>query len=729
MPDFARMLDEVQYSLLVMLAGIHWSVEKALLMAGYTVKLINQWLVANAFVPIITQTNDSLRVAVGVVFVVALLVLGITYLLAAFIRLEVVNPRSAILWYVAGALFFSVGPGLYQSLSDFRQQIGGLMYLSVLNGLSGSTGSTFASLAQINNNDLGLGAVCDQLDVYLPDATAAGALDGLDIALAYLRGHGQDVMGYPQPVYSPGCGAYLLNPNPATWATTGGTSVVPMDWNQPGGYFDDQQAPVQWDSFSDADRDVSLALAGASQRRLLTAWPLLLFGLAEQIVQLLITTALGMTFVSFGVAILFAFFKRTESIAHSLINQWIELIVQTVAIALVQALVVGFCLAGAATGSAAAVMGIGLIGLVFILITLWSGVKAVWNSFNRLFGAIGQVTGGVLLAPSQIVGGMATAAAGGTALAAGAGTSALAGLGALSSGATLAQTAGLMLGGQGALSGAARTLSHLHGLRGTALGEVAEQFSEGAATRAVGSAVPIVGSLGAPLVGASLLSDRDPDKAVYDRHGQVVSRPMLRPEVGDTLAGWTEPVRRTAPDRPLVARHRPAAPDSSNNGQRRIDATERVGEEREQPLTGLQTANSHPAARAVPAATEGQTAGPTALADRLAQPPETYPLSSNPPGLSRLLEQAQRTGLNASQTEQIIREVQTSPGGQLTASTREQLDRQVQITQSLSWLRARDEVTQLEQAARQLLTHPEPPSTGEASASLLGSTSLKGQPQ
>src|SRR5690606_23177424 len=55
--------------------------------------------------------------------------------------------------------------------------------------------------------------------------------------------------------------------------------------------------------------------------RALTAWPLLLFGLVEQIVHLLITIAMGITFVSFGVAILFAFFKRTESIAHSIINQ------------------------------------------------------------------------------------------------------------------------------------------------------------------------------------------------------------------------------------------------------------------------------------------------------------------------------------------------------------------------------------------------------------------------
>ena len=85
MPDFARMIDELQYSLIALIAGIHWSLQEALLMAGYTVKLVNVWLIENAFMPIIAQTNNSLGIAVSVVFVVALLVLGITYLLAVFI--------------------------------------------------------------------------------------------------------------------------------------------------------------------------------------------------------------------------------------------------------------------------------------------------------------------------------------------------------------------------------------------------------------------------------------------------------------------------------------------------------------------------------------------------------------------------------------------------------------------------------------------------------------------
>ncbi len=111
-------------------------------------------------------------------------------------------------------------------------------------------------------------------------------------------------------------------------------------------------------------------MALSSHGRMLTAWPLAMFGVVEQMVYLLITIAMGITFLSFSMAILFAFFKKTEVIARSIIDQWIELIVQTVVIAMVQSLVVAFFLAGTASGKGMVTLGIGLICLIFMLIVL-----------------------------------------------------------------------------------------------------------------------------------------------------------------------------------------------------------------------------------------------------------------------------------------------------------------------------------------------------------------------
>ncbi|MEQ8672788.1 MAG: hypothetical protein RLP44_26915 [Aggregatilineales bacterium] len=529
-------IDSFYYNIILSLAGLHWSLLRGFVMMGYTIRLINDWLIENAFSPLIEQTNASLSVAISFAFAIALLVLGLTYLLAAFIRLEVVNFRSALTWYVAGALFFALGPSLYRGMNDFRTNIAQGFYLSTLNGLQGTMGSTFTSLEQVETTDLALGPLCDYLDVYLPGATSAGAIDGLDVALAYLRADGPDVMGYPQPMYSPGCPAHLLHPFTGNYI-----SSTPQEWYFDGSYFDVNTSSYYFGEMDDEERADSLAMASSSHARMLTAWPLVLFGVVEQLVYLLITIAMGITFLSFGMAILFAFFKKTEVIARSIIDQWIELIVQTVVIAMVQSLVVTFFLAGTAAGNGMVTLGIGLICLIFMLIVLWSGIKSVWNALNRLFNAMGQVTGGTMLSPGMATVGTAAAGALVTGGALALGSNAMAGMSALNRGATVSQAAGVSLGGFSSLSGAARTLAYLPSARNTPLGEAAEQFTEGSVTRQVARNLPVVGRAAGPMLGARLLSDRDPSSADYDDEGRLLNRPMLVPAVAEGLDYWTLP--------------------------------------------------------------------------------------------------------------------------------------------------------------------------------------------
>ena len=534
--DLMRAIDTFYYNIILSLAEVHWSLLRGLILMGHTIETINRWLIEDAFSPLIQQTNASLSVAVSFAFLIALIILGLTYMLAALVRLDVVNFRSAVTWYIAGALFFSLGPSLYQGMNDFRTNIAQGFYLSTLQGLQNNVGATFSSLDQVQSTDLALGPLCDYLGVYLPGASGAGTIDGLDVALAYLRADGPDVMGFAYPLYSPGCPAHLLHPFTGNYI-----SGVPQEWFFDDSYFDVVVSPYYFDDMDDGERAASIAMASSSHSRMLTAWPLVIFGVVEQMVYLLISIAMGLTFLSFSMAILFAFFKKTEVIAKSIIDQWIELIVQTVVIAMVQSLVVAFFLAGTAAGNGMVVLGVGLICLIFMLIVLWSGVKAVWNSFNRLFNSMGQATGGVMLSPGTAA--IATAGAGAMATAAtvSIGSGAMAGMTALRSGATLSQAAGISFGGSRTLSGAARTLAYLPGVRNTSLGEAAEQFTEGSITRQVARNVPLVGRVAGPMVGTMLLTDRNPDNAEYDEQGRLLNRPMLVPAVGQGLENWTVP--------------------------------------------------------------------------------------------------------------------------------------------------------------------------------------------
>jgi hypothetical protein len=159
------------------------------------------------------------------------------------------------------------------------------------------------------------------------------------------------------------------------------------------------------------------------------------------------------------------------------------------------------------------VLGVGLICLIFMVIVLFSGVKAVWNSFNRLFTAFGQATGGAVISPgaAAVMGAAGAVGAAGLASAVsgsvvGIGSSAMAGATALRSGATPAQAAGLTFGAVSPLANAARAITRLPNLRETPLGDAAEQFTEGATTRRIARDMPIVGRAAAPLIGASLLT-------------------------------------------------------------------------------------------------------------------------------------------------------------------------------------------------------------------------------
>ncbi len=499
-------IDKLWYDLLHLLAVAGWTLQKGLFMMGHAIELANLWLAQNAFAPLISQTNNQMRVTASLAFVIALIVLGITYLLAAFVKLDVVSPRSAVGWYLAGAVFFQLGPTLYQGMHDFRRDLSSGFYHVALESMQ-SAGSPFGSLAAVTSSDLPPLPACDALGPYLPGATMTpfgSSVDGLDIALAYLRADGQDVMGYPAPVPTA-----CFQPR-----APGQDTDLPTDWifREEGYFYSLASSQFFGDPLGEEERKASIDKAGAAQFRIFSAWPLIIFGVVEQLIFLLLTIAQGLTFVSFSVAILFAFFKKTEVIARSILDMWIELIVQTVVIALMQSLIVSFLLGAAATQNALVVLGVSLLCTIFILVLLWSGVKAVWNSFNRLFGSIGQVTGGVMAAPGVVglgLAGAGTAAAVGTAaLAANVGSSALAGVSAMQQGATVAQAAGVMLGGSRGLQTAARTLAYLPGTRNTDIGRMADEFTEGSVLRQAGQSIPLVGGVAGPILAAHMLSDR-----------------------------------------------------------------------------------------------------------------------------------------------------------------------------------------------------------------------------
>jgi hypothetical protein len=112
--EFHQFIDAIIYDIIKFNAEALWWLIKSIIILSYQIISVDEWLSDRAFPPLIQGANEGTRIAATMTFVIALMVLGLTYLLAVWIRLDVVSPRKAFLWFLAGTLFFQIGPQLYR---------------------------------------------------------------------------------------------------------------------------------------------------------------------------------------------------------------------------------------------------------------------------------------------------------------------------------------------------------------------------------------------------------------------------------------------------------------------------------------------------------------------------------------------------------------------------------------------------------------------------------------
>jgi hypothetical protein len=102
-------------------AALLWVVGRALLNVGYFIMVLTGWMSQNIFAPLLDVVNNQTGLLVGPLFVIAMTILGFTYMLSVFGRFEVVRMRSAVMWLLFAAAMYSFGPGIYLGMEDFRR--------------------------------------------------------------------------------------------------------------------------------------------------------------------------------------------------------------------------------------------------------------------------------------------------------------------------------------------------------------------------------------------------------------------------------------------------------------------------------------------------------------------------------------------------------------------------------------------------------------------------------
>lgn len=408
-------VQQMAYSILYFIAETLWGLNQAILLVGYYVLSITSWLSEQTFQPLLTSIGGSTDSLLLPIFTLAMITLGITYLLGVFGVFRVVEFKSAIVWCAVAIMWFQFGPEFYLGFEQFRRDLSGGFYSTVFTDVTGASG-TIEGLNQVGDaGDMQLDPPNNNFGAFLSFDTA---IDGLDIAMAYLGADGCDVLR------SAGC-PFQMMPN-------GNQGRMPFSWYEADNYFDINQHSFFYQfGMTQAERQESLDDAARGIWVALSGIVVSLFGLLEQIIQLLLTVAFGIAFASFFIAVLFAFFKKTESVTWAVFDIILGLFIQSIITSLLLALVMAFVSIAGGTGNGILLLGVGFLGIILTTILLIGAVQAILGALNGLMGAFGKATGGNLDAA-----GTATKLA--SAYATGGAT--------LMAGGSLAQSAGAMLG-------------------------------------------------------------------------------------------------------------------------------------------------------------------------------------------------------------------------------------------------------------------------------------------
>jgi hypothetical protein len=235
-------LQSLIWTLLFECATLLWIVDRALLNVGYFLMVLTGWITQHAFVPLLDMVGQQTENWVAPIFVIAITVLGLTYLLAVFGRFEVVNLRSAVMWLLFASALYIFGPHLYTGLEDLRRLMAGGFYeVGVQTFSDASTATGMAAIGSLPSDQIP--TPTDQFGQFLPGVPGATAVDGLDVAMAYVQADGHDALAATSS-------SHPLARLPYSMVVAGGD-----------GFFDPDTGPAAFGSLPDSERQAAIGRA------------------------------------------------------------------------------------------------------------------------------------------------------------------------------------------------------------------------------------------------------------------------------------------------------------------------------------------------------------------------------------------------------------------------------------------------------------------------------------
>jgi hypothetical protein len=355
-------LFQLGYNILKGIAIILWALDRLLLAIGYFIAKFTEILIDKVFSPGLDRLGDNLRVnLLPVIFTVAVLLLGITYVLAAFWMkgVNLVDWKKAVAWLLGCLLFYTAAPDLFQQGEVLRRNLGGLMYETILdttaqncNAVQGNS-IRLPTLSELlpagvtwGTDDSGIGPLCN---VFQGDLKYDKAIDGLDVAFSYVFAVKTD-LNSDLPVG-------LSN-----------RYFVGYD----SGFFADNN----WEDIF--DREIK-----GLHRLFMDIW-IIIFGIVEQFVFFVLTVIAGTMFFTLAFALLLSFFNHTEYIARSIIKAWFSVLMISLFASFIQAVGVFILLVGSTSFNPLITQAATVMGLFLVFLSAKTAIESAVQMLSSL---------------------------------------------------------------------------------------------------------------------------------------------------------------------------------------------------------------------------------------------------------------------------------------------------------------------------------------------------------
>lgn len=352
-----RPIDSAIYTLLRLLTGSSWALDRAMLNLIDMMERLRLWLVSSGFRSIIDLLSENFQVLSSAVFRVGF-ALGLVFLILRTIsKIELISLRRLLLLMVATPILLPFAGIIFQDLETTRANMASAMYETVFVEVAPHMD---AVIAQEVGADID-----EQMGPATPFNPATGvARHGVDVAAAYVYAVYADVKTPNSPPPSD---------LPDAFETI---------------YF--TLTPQQMQSATAAQRQEAIFTAGRGLIRM--GWGLLIavFAVFESATQLMFTLGMGFLGCALVGTIIFSFLRPMEHITAALGRQVLNAYVASWGISVLQAILLALVFAAAGSQNAITVLSVSLFGVILAGVFLWSAFKlllgATFSSFNLMTG-------------------------------------------------------------------------------------------------------------------------------------------------------------------------------------------------------------------------------------------------------------------------------------------------------------------------------------------------------